>query len=662
MKKQSHTLLLVAGLGIAAVVYKQRMDAQKAAAAQAALAAQAAAAAATPAPAPGSMLPGMNGADVLLTAPTGETVASSGQVLGWLGEGYETNDTYDAAPSQYMSRVVNDLKGLSGLLSGAGSGGGLSPIPTVMQATTKPVAQTVAAPVAPPATPGVRTAAATVAASSPAAAGAVAVGAAQGYTLIEQYGGNHSIWQNSAGQFVTDYTTVPRVSFSGPYPSMAAAEAAIDGVAAPAAAQAAPQAAASQAPAVAAGAGIPASAVIASSPAAAGAAAVGAAAGLTLVENYGGNHSIWSQAGGTQFVTDYTTVPSPTYALGPFSSVAAAEQGIDQAGWTLAASTLNLAQTYTSPVGPAGNTNVIYTMTPTPGAGAVYLVNPPQPANPSTQLPTSDTSIFAASYPTLAAATAAVDAYYSANYAATGTVPTVQTPGMLAQPVAPYVTFVQNYGGHNIATYGTGNMPAVYIVDPPANSVASAPPFTTYGTLAVATAAIDAQNGTVSAASTGVLSTTPGGTIAPPILIPGQMASGVSFAQSYGGHNIYTYAPAGVGAVYIIDPAIGGTISAGQFLSSYPTMLAATQAIDAANAALTAAMSSEYGSSTDSGGGGYTDDGASSAYSADGSVPMTTQPAAAAYVAPAPASGNGAVTVVVGGALVAGAAYYFLGK
>lgn len=661
MKKQSHTLMLVAGLGIAAVVYKQRMDAQKAAAAKAALAAQAAAAAATAAaPAPGSMLPGMNGADVLLTAPTGETVASSGQVLGWLGEGYETNDTYDAAPSQYMSRVVNDLKGLSGLLSGAGSGGGLSPIPTVMQATAKPVTQTIAAPVAPPVTPGVRTAAATVAASSPAAAGAVAVGAAQGYTLIEQYGGNHSIWQNSAGQFVTDYTTVPRVSFGGPYPSMAAAEAAIDGVAAPTTPLATVWSSSSTVgPIPASGAGIPASAVIAASPAAAGAAAVGAAAGLTLVENYGGNHSIWSQAGGTQFVTDYTTVPSPTYALGPFASVALAEQAIDQAGFTLAASTLSLAQTYTSPVGPAGNTNVIYTMTPTPGAGAVYLVNPPQPANPSTQLPTSGTG-FAASYPTLAAATAAVDAYYSANYAATAaTVPTVQTPGLLAQPQAAGVTFVQNYGGHNIAYYN-----GTYLVDPPANSTISASPFTTYGTLAVATAAIDAQNGTVSAASTGVLSTTPGGTIAPPILIPGQLASGVSFAQSYGGHNIYTYAPAGVGAVYIIDPAIGGTISSGQFLSSYPTMLAATQAIDAANAALTAAMSSQYGSSTDSGGGGYTDDGSSSSspYSADGSVPMTTQPAAAPVAAPAAKTGNGAVTVVVGGALIAGAAYYFLGK
>lgn len=614
MKKQSNTLLLVAGLGLAGVLLKRQMDAKKAMAA-----ALAAAAATPPAPAPGSMLPGMNGADVLLTAPTGETVAANGQVLGWLGEGYETNDTYDAAPHQYMSRVINDLSGLRGF-AGAGSGGGLAPTQG-MTAPLKPAVITSASmPSAPAATPGVRVPAATVAASSPAAAGAVAVGASQGYVLVEQYGGNHSIWQKG-GQYVTDYTTVPRPGFTlGPFASVVQAEQAIDGGAPPAAAPSAP--AMTSTP----GAGIPAAQVVANSPAAAGAVAVGAAAGLTLIEQYGGNHSIWNSP--TGYVTDYTTVPSPTYTLGPFPSVAAAEQAIDQTGWTLAASTMTQAPSYQG--------QVIYTMTPTPGAGVVYLVNPPQPANPSTQMPTSGAG-FAPSYPTMAAAQAAIDA------------------AVAAQGV-PAAANGLAYGGHVIATASPDSPPFTpfYVVDPvqpPAGSmgatITSSPPFAYggYPTQAAAMAAIDAVN------AGQIPSINQAGTTTP------------VFAQAYGGHTVYTYTPTpGAGAVYLIDYVTGTTPGVG-----YPTMLAATQAIDAMNAtgaSAVASSSNPYASdpgttlSTSDGAYSYDSGASSGATTSDGSTPVQyAQPTAAA----APASGGGTLLALVGAGVV-GAGAWFLSK
>lgn len=94
-----------------------------------------------------------------------------------------------------------------------------------------------------------------------------------------------------------------------------------------------------------------------------GAAAVGASQGVNFIEQYNG-HSVWLQAAAGTFVVDYTTIPAPSFALGPFPTQAAAEAAIDQMN----------AQSAGSAPFPDGSYQQMTADTPAPASGGSGLL------------------------------------------------------------------------------------------------------------------------------------------------------------------------------------------------------------------------------------------------------------------------------------------------
>ena len=139
-----------------------------------------------------------------------------------------------------------------------------------------------------------------------------------------------------------------------------------------------------------------------------------------------------------------------------------------------------------------------------------------------------------------------------------------------------------DYNGHTIWTMKQQSGGVVYLVDFDATANTATDQETT---MELAKAFIDSQKqGTATTVNDQAPTTAriPDPT-SPTTGVTTAAAGVVSFAKAYNGHAILTLTQAGGGVVYLVDVAQGGTTSGGGFAASYPTMVAAQAAIDAAN-------------------------------------------------------------------------------